>query len=103
MRKSIIVVPLICLIAAFLPSVFDGELNRVLNGPFWKPSDFNLKMGLESHANVPAEASGQIQKKVKPGLVNWHDDFDSACKASAQSGKPVLLFQMLGRLDDKFC
>ena len=41
--------------------------------------------------------------KVEPGLVRWHRDFSSACKASGSSGKPVLLFHLLGRLDDRFC
>jgi hypothetical protein len=41
--------------------------------------------------------------KVEPGKVKWHTDFDTACKAAAKSGKPVLLFQMMGKLDDQFC
>jgi hypothetical protein len=41
--------------------------------------------------------------KVAPGKVCWHKDFDEAKRAAAVSGKPVLMFAMLGRLDDKFC
>ncbi|HEY9772356.1 MAG TPA: hypothetical protein V6C81_00950 [Planktothrix sp.] len=41
--------------------------------------------------------------RVVPGLVKWHSSFDEAKKASASSGKPILLFEMLGNLDDKFC
>ena len=41
--------------------------------------------------------------KVKPGLVKWHANFSEACEASKKSGKPVLLFQMMGKLDDQFC
>jgi hypothetical protein len=41
--------------------------------------------------------------KVQPGKVKWHADFEAATKASKQSGKPVLLFQMMGKLDDEFC
>lgn len=37
-----------------------------------------------------------------PGLVRWHTDFDMACRAAQTSGKPVLLFQLLGRLDQRF-
>jgi hypothetical protein len=40
--------------------------------------------------------------KVRPGDVKWHADFDSACKAAAKSGRPVLLFQMMGNLDERF-
>jgi hypothetical protein len=35
--------------------------------------------------------------------VRWHADFAAACAAGRGSGKPVFLFQMLGRLDQKFC
>jgi hypothetical protein len=41
--------------------------------------------------------------KVAPGRVSWHTSFAVACKASRVSGKPVLLFQMMGRLDEQFC
>jgi hypothetical protein len=44
-----------------------------------------------------------VNPKVEPGKVNWHADFATARAASAKSGKPVLLFQMLGRLDEQFC
>jgi hypothetical protein len=41
--------------------------------------------------------------KVKPGAVTWHKNFDDARTAAASSGKPVLMFAMMGSLDDKFC
>ncbi len=41
--------------------------------------------------------------KVEPGKVRWHKAIQTAMEASSQSGKPVLLFQMMGRLDDRFC
>jgi hypothetical protein len=41
--------------------------------------------------------------KVAPGKVRWHADQDTAVKAAARSGKPVLLFLMMGRLDQRFC
>ncbi|NIP86780.1 MAG: hypothetical protein GTO03_14950 [Planctomycetales bacterium] len=43
------------------------------------------------------------QSPVPPGKVVWHPDFASACAASRKSGKPVLYFQLLGNLDDRFC
>ncbi len=58
-----------------------------------------------AHA-VPAPAGADapfINPKVEPGKAHWHADFAEACRAAARSGKPVLLFQMMGRLDDKFC
>ena len=41
--------------------------------------------------------------KVQPGLVKWHPSFAAACAAAKQSKKPVLLFQMMGKLDEQFC
>lgn len=41
--------------------------------------------------------------RVAPGKVNWHASFEAACEASKKSGKPVLLFQLLGHLDKQFC
>src|SRR5262249_35793872 len=44
-----------------------------------------------------------VNPKVGPGKVRWHGDFAAARAAAARSGKPVLLFQMMGKLDDQFC
>jgi|SRR5262245_51657127 len=41
--------------------------------------------------------------KIQPGKVSWHSTWKAACDAAAKSGKPVLLFQMMGKLDDQFC
>lgn len=41
--------------------------------------------------------------KVQPGLVRWHGSMEAAKVASAKSGKPVFLFTMMGKLDEKFC
>jgi hypothetical protein len=54
-------------------------------------------------APAPPAKDGFVNPKVAPGKVNWHADFDAACKAAAKTGKPVLLFQMMGKLDDQFC
>ena len=40
--------------------------------------------------------------KVEPGKVEWHADFDEAKAAAEKSGKPVLLFQLMGQLDQRF-
>jgi hypothetical protein len=44
-----------------------------------------------------------VNPKVAPGKVSWHADLATACAAAKTSGKPVLLFQMMGKLDDQFC
>lgn len=40
---------------------------------------------------------------VSPGLVAWRRDFAEACQKAKTTGKPVLLFQMMGQLDHEFC
>lgn len=65
----------------------------------------------ELHLKAPAKTVGSSQKpslknrneKVEPGKVRWHKMIQTAMDASKQSGKPVLLFQMMGHLDDRFC
>jgi hypothetical protein len=41
--------------------------------------------------------------RVKPGLVNWHSTVAEARTASEKSGRPVLVFHMMGQLDRQFC
>lgn len=48
-------------------------------------------------------ASRERNPKVAPGTVRWHATFEKARAASRESGKPVMLFQMMGNLDDQFC
>lgn len=40
--------------------------------------------------------------EVLPELV-WHPDYGTALQASARSQRPVLLFQLLGNLDEALC
>lgn len=54
-------------------------------------------------ATAAACAEAAPGPKVAPGLVGWHRDADEAFAAARTSKKPVLLFQMLGNLDDEFC
>ena len=49
-------------------------------------------------------SAGFVNPAVLPGKVAWHQDFGAACqKARNLPNRPVLLFLMLGRLDQKFC
>lgn len=47
--------------------------------------------------------SNRAGRKVVPGFVRWHTNFETACKRAASTNKPVLLFQMMGKLDEEFC
>lgn len=65
-----------------------------------------IKPSSESTASCNRQTSDTTDKgtqRVQTGLVAWHTSFSEACKKSKLSGKPVLLFEMLGKLDDEFC
>lgn len=51
---------------------------------------------------LAAPALAEAPAKVAPGKVKWHASFDAACRAAKGSGKPVLLFHVLGRFDEPF-
>ena len=52
---------------------------------------------------APASADGFVNPKVQPGKVRWHATLAAAQAAASKSKKPILLFQMMGKLDDQFC
>jgi hypothetical protein len=53
--------------------------------------------------SLAAKGDAFANPKVAPGQVRWHPSLDAACAAARKSGKPVLLFQMMGKLDEHFC
>jgi hypothetical protein len=62
-----------------------------------------LKQVVATTTPTPAAEEGSAENPtVEPGKVRWHPGFDEACAAARSSGKPVLLFQMIGRLDQRF-
>jgi hypothetical protein len=73
-----------------------GEIEDTLDAPELVSKSNN------SLLDSKIEPVEEKNPKVAPGLVKWHDDFEAAKKASSQSGKPVLLFQMMGQLDQRF-
>lgn len=52
---------------------------------------------------LPAPPAAEANPPARPGRIRWHADFAAACTAARSSGKPVFLFHMMGRLDQKFC
>lgn len=52
---------------------------------------------------APAPENAFVNPHVSPGKVRWHPSFAAACEAAKKSGRPVLLFHMMGRLDEQFC
>lgn len=69
--------------------------------PTAQPAD--MKQLLAGSLLAATDSTGGVENlKVRPGDVKWHSDFDSACKAAEKSGRPVMLFQMMGKLDERF-
>jgi hypothetical protein len=54
-------------------------------------------------AKASSSAADTDNPKVEPGKVRWHATFADACAAAEKSHKPVLLFQLMGNLDERFC
>jgi hypothetical protein len=64
------------------------------------------KAAIEAPAKAVAAKSrpaALANPKVAPGRVRWHADFAAAQAAAQKTGKPVLLFHLMGKLDDQFC
>jgi hypothetical protein len=53
-------------------------------------------------ANEPQAAAASDNPPVEPGKVKWHGDVTAAIAAAKKSGKPVLVFHLLGQLDQRF-
>jgi hypothetical protein len=77
-----------------------------------RPVDITKTIRIEKPANtiLTRESGGVgnsgkefVNPKVQPGGVHWHPSLAAASGAARKSGKPVLLFQMMGKLDDRFC
>lgn len=68
-----------------------------------------LKRTIRTSAPSPAmeervvSVSADGTQKCVPGKVRWAKDFEQAKALAKRSGRPVLLFAMLGNLDEKFC
>jgi hypothetical protein len=104
-----------CSLALFVPA------HQAAEPPPLKPRDINksgiegpvenlvkspkaaIESPLKSLTASKTAAGDFVNPKVEPGKVKWHAGFDAACAAAKKSGKPVLLFQMMGKLDDQFC
>lgn len=65
-------------------------------------SKLEIEAPTKQRLSVSKRALEESNPQVKPGDVHWHKDLSTACDASQQSGKPVLLFHLLGQLDQQF-
>ena len=68
-----------------------------------KVIEASTKQLVEKAGRESIHESDFVNPKVTAGKVRWHSSYEAARKAAEKSGKPVLLFQMMGKLDDQFC
>ena len=98
---------LLSALAILTAGVYGEEIVPAKLGPYLTKSAIEspTKLVVRNATKVAPVRSGEtfVNPKVTPGKVNWHPSLDAACSAARKSGKPILLFQMMGKLDDKFC
>ena len=101
MRRTLGFIAATALTAMLVPLVFADESSapdrgkRVLEAPLERV----IRTG---ERDTGLRGSGE-NPRVTPGLLDWHADLTAARSAARESGRPVLLFQLLGRLDEEFC
>ena len=100
---SLIVGAAVCLISSLLVArvIAQNKVRDLRKRDIETPT----KRILAKQSDPASKTTGDkfVNPKVQPGKVRWHKDFDAACAAASKSGKPVLLFQMMGKLDEQFC
>jgi len=80
-----------------VPNSTSKDMSLLLKGPMHGSTAVTEK----SEPKVAPQA--WTEQRVPAGLVEWNADFAKACRSSKISGKPVLVFQMMGQLDHEFC
>lgn len=83
----------------------------IRNAQSVKPSGIQTTGAPKPNSATPPSAAAVAPEKsddpnnptVQAGEVKWHASFAAACGAAKKSGKPVLLFHMMGQLDKQFC
>ena len=78
-----------------LMTQYAGEINRHITDPSL-PSDARWEQ-----ITTELDTVAQQKNSYLSGLY-WHTDIDSAKRASAASGKPILSLRLLGKLTDEF-
>ena len=98
MTKFVIEKPAERIVAHNTASVAAADITKTLR--IEKPTSAILA---HNTAGVTATGKEFVNPKVEAGRVHWHPSLAVACEAAKKSGKPILLFQMMGKLDDQFC
>ncbi len=68
------------------------------------PPQTVTSQGANETADTSAQEALRSSEHDRPTTrVSWHPSLTDAQHASEESGKPVLVFQLLGRLDEQLC
>lgn len=101
--RSLLALPLLATSAALAqdaPQEEPPDLRKTLTE---RPAEDLLRRSGARETPAPATSAGASKVPVEPGRVAWRRDRDAAREAARASGRPVLVFQMLGDLDDEYC
>jgi hypothetical protein len=93
----------LALAASFIPGAPPNDPKPKMDHGKYVVESSARRVLARSAGGPDAPAADFANPTVEPGKVRWHADFAAACRAAGRSGKPVLLFQMMGRLDRQFC
>jgi hypothetical protein len=101
MRRTLGFIAAAALTAMLVPLVFADDSSAPDRGKrvLEEPLERAITTG-ERDTGLPGFGENP---RVTPGLIGWHADLSAARTAARESGRPVLLFQLLGRLDEEFC
>lgn len=107
------------LLSALITSLFAAQAShgQELVKPVFRPDmrKSAIEMPIKTLLVPPRELKSELlsinkndtkkepKKKVRPGAVIWYPTTAEAKKNSLLSGKPVLVFHLMGFLDDRFC
>lgn len=88
-------------------SRIESPVKNLLNGkrPTPLPKVKTPPQKRDSNSQKPKEMKEptvDTNPLVRPGLISWHPNIPRATEASHRSGKPVLIFYLLGQLDREF-
>jgi len=57
----------------------------------------------EAELPIKEKLAAPAPGRVSTGKVAWRASLEAALEQARTSGKPVLVFQLLGKLDDEWC
>ncbi|MBX9685174.1 MAG: hypothetical protein K2X27_00655 [Candidatus Obscuribacterales bacterium] len=79
----------------------ETPLKKLISGSF--SGSIEAKEAEQKNAKYQDSSAFPDSKTIKAGLISWRPNFEAACALASKSKKPVLVFQLMGNLDEEFC